>query len=234
GAPKAGRLPLGGSPTFAALSPDGEAVIATGAGWWNGTLRQARAFQLDTGEPLGPPLDVGGLLTNAALSPDGRHAVTLASLAASRAERDAPEVLPEGKAGRLQFWDISTGQPLFDPIPMPSAPRGVAYSPDGSQVVAICAGGQVLVIDPAQGKVIRRLQHGAPQTGHNTYPSARFTPDGRAFLTWGPDTAFRVWDAATGQPRCPPLAHDRPPKFEPCYAAEFSPDGRLVVTSGWD
>src|SRR5262249_36620406 len=40
GDPKDRQLPLGGSPTFAALSPDGEAVIATGAGWWNGTLRQ--------------------------------------------------------------------------------------------------------------------------------------------------------------------------------------------------
>jgi WD40 repeat protein/tRNA A-37 threonylcarbamoyl transferase component Bud32 len=229
GDPVEHQLPIGPGPTFAALSPDGRAVIATGAGWWEGKMQQTRAFEVATGKPLGPPLDVGGLLTNAALSPDGRQAVTLASLAPTRQERDAPKLLPEGKAGRLQFWELAMGQKVFEPLPMPSEPRGLAYSPDGSRVVAVCGGGQILVIDSAKGQVIRRLQHGSPQSALNRYPSARFTPDGIAFITWGPDNAFRVWDTETGQPRCPPLAHEGA-----CYDLDFSPDGRLAATSGWD
>jgi WD40 repeat protein len=227
--PEDRRLPAGRGPTFAALSPDGRAVITTGAGWWDGRLRQARAYEVATGKLLGPPLEVGGLLTNAALAPDGRRAVTLVSLAANRQERDAPEVEPLGKAGQIQFWECASGRLLFEPVPTPSEPRGVAYSPDGTQVVVVCGGGQILVLDPSQGKVTRHLQHGKPRSANNLYPSARFSRDGRAFLTWGPDFAFRYWDAATGQPRCPPLVHD-----SACYAADFSPDGRRLVTASWD
>jgi hypothetical protein len=36
-----------------------------------------------------------------------------------------------------------------------------------------------------------------------------------------------VWDAATGQPRTPPLRHDGR-----VLHAEFSPDGRRVITAG--
>jgi WD40 repeat protein/predicted Ser/Thr protein kinase len=229
GNPNDHHVSLGGSPTFATLSPDGRHVLATGAGWWPGTLRTTRVYEVATGQPAGPPLELGGLLTNTALSPTGRQAVTLTSLAASREERDAPEVLPEGKAGRLQFWDWSTGTPLFDPLPMPSEPRGIAYSPDGRLVVALCTGGQGLMIDPANGQVMRRFEHCRRGRGNNTYPSVGFAPDGQSFVTWGPDEKFRVWETATGQPRYGPLAHE-----SQGYAATFSRDGRWLVTSSWD
>src|SRR5262249_13660329 len=39
GNPNDHLLPLDGFPTDARLSPDGRQVLATGAGWWEGTLR---------------------------------------------------------------------------------------------------------------------------------------------------------------------------------------------------
>jgi WD40 repeat protein/serine/threonine protein kinase len=53
---------------------------------------------------------------------------------------------------------------------------------------------------------------------------AEFSPDGRRVFTAGGREA-RVWDAATGRPVSPALAHDG----EVTYAA-FSPDGRRVIT----
>jgi WD40 repeat protein/serine/threonine protein kinase len=56
---------------------------------------------------------------------------------------------------------------------------------------------------------------------------AAFSPDGRAVVTAGRDGAARVWDAATGQPRGPPLRHERWVTH-----VAFSPDGRSLVTVG--
>jgi hypothetical protein len=55
-----------------------------------------------------------------------------------------------------------------------------------------------------------------------------FSPDGRRVLTAGLSGA-RVWDAATGQPVTPPLAHQGG-----APRAAFSPNGRRVVTAGHD
>src|SRR5262249_19120136 len=65
--------------------------------------------------------------------------------------------------------------------------------------------------------------------------------DGRRLLTFGapPRTPAeerggapgeaQIWDAATGKPLTPPLRH-----FGEVYQAEFTPDGRRVVTASLD
>jgi serine/threonine protein kinase/WD40 repeat protein/regulator of sirC expression with transglutaminase-like and TPR domain len=229
GYPRNHRLPHDGVRTFARLSPDGRYVLATGSGWWHNSLRTTRVYEVATGRPGGPLLEVGGLVTDAALSPDGRHVGTLCSLAGTEEERYAPQVLPEGKAGRLQIWDWQTGKPIFDPLPLPAEPRGLAYSADGKHLAAICAGGQVLLVDPATGKATRRLEHGCLRSANNTYPSVMFSQDGASLLTWGTRETLRVWDTATGKPRYAPLVHD-----SICFFASLSADGKLLVTSSWD
>jgi WD40 repeat protein/tetratricopeptide (TPR) repeat protein len=223
------RLPVAGGPTFARLGPAGRLLIATGAGWRRDNLEATRVYDVATGRPAGPPLEADDPLTDAALSPDGQTAATLHSAGATDEQRFAPVAPPEGRAGCLQLWDWHTGRRLGEPVPMPSEPRGIAYSPDGKQVVVICGGGQVLVIDPAQRRIILRREHGHERSSYNTYPSVRFTPDGRSFVTWGPDAAVQVWDAATGQPRYPPLRHEGL-----VQDARPSPDGRFLVTAARD
>ncbi len=68
--------------------------------------------------------------------------------------------------------------------------------------------------------------------------AAEFSPDGRfvvaaGFLRWGPfsdkPNAAHIWDAVTGEPACPPLAHDAAVRH-----ATFSPDGLSVITASDD
>jgi len=112
---------------------------------------------------------------------------------------------------------------------MPSEPRGVAYSPDGSLLATICTGGQILLVDPGAGTLNRRLEHGDFLRGENSWPSVRFTPDGASFLTWGCDNKVQVWKTASGRPRYPALIHQ-----ETCYDPMISADGRLLVTCSRD
>src|SRR5262249_18571657 len=56
-----------------------------------------------------------------------------------------------------------------------------------------------------------------------------FSPDRRTILTASWDGTARLWDAATGQPKGRPFAHQA--KIE---AAAFSPDGRTILTGGFD
>ncbi len=215
--------------TNARQTPDGRFVVATGAGWYPNVFRTLRVYEVETGKPASPLLDVGGLITEAAVSPDGSQVATGYSLAGNRAERIALKVEPDGKAGRLQLWSRTTGKRLFEPLPLPAEPRGLAYSLDATRLAVICNGGQILLVDPATGKVVRRLEHGDAIHTENIWPLVRFTPDGATFLSWGTNAMVRVWETATGRPRYPVLAHEGL-----VGDAVLSEDGRMLVTASWD
>jgi WD40 repeat protein/tetratricopeptide (TPR) repeat protein len=223
------RMPLDSGTTFAKLSPDGRYTISTGAGWRREGSPAAYVYQVGTGHLLAPPLEGDGVLTDAALSPDGRAAATLHSAASSDEQRFSRLVEPEGRAGCLQLWDWRKGKRRFAALPMPSEPRSVTFSPDGTRVVVICGGGQVLVIDPTTGKVTMRLEHGFERSSSNTYPGVRFRPGGQSLVTWGPDAAVKVWGSSTGKLRYAPLRHDAL-----VQDAVPSADGRHLVTASRD
>jgi eukaryotic-like serine/threonine-protein kinase len=212
------------------IDPLGRYAMASGAGWRDtgDTKQSTRVFEISTGEPAGPLLAIGGVLVNAALAPHTPQALTLCSLAPTRAERDAVRLAPEGKAGRARFWNWRTGEALFEPIAMPSEPRGAAYSPDGKHAAVICTGGQILLLDPITGKVTGRFEHGS-FGAQNAYPGLLFTADGTTLISFGSNELVRVWDLATARERFPPLAHDRI-----TYHAALSSDGRWLVTGAWD
>ena len=170
GTPTNIRLPLDGSPSFAQLGLGGKMVLATGTGWWGTTLRTARVYNITTGQAIAT-LSGEGTVADAALAPGGSTVAVLRSFATSPAERNATAPNPDRTIGQLEVLDRETTKPLFPPVPMPTEPRGVSFSPDGKKVVVVCAGGQIVVLDATRGEALYRAQHGSPRTAENTYPS---------------------------------------------------------------
>jgi WD40 repeat protein/serine/threonine protein kinase len=228
GNPRDSRVPVGVW-SCVRLSPDGRFLLPTGLSWRPCELRSAPVFDLTTGQAVGPPLESKGFILDAAFSPDGLQVAAAVSRAASPAERFAQ---PGQQPGQLLLWDWRAGKPRHEPLQLPSEPRQLDYSPDGRQLAVIGARGELVVIDPVAGKALRQWQAHPPHLDNDHYlnnGAVRFGPDSRQLLTFGTDTnSVRVWDALTGQ-----LRHELKHKGK-CHDVQFSPDGRLVATAGWD
>ncbi len=86
----------------------------------------------------------------------------------------------------------------------------------------------------AQGSTI-----GCPFFHEGEVLSVAFSPDGRSVLTGSKDGAARLWDTATGKPLGEPMCHDDGlmqigTRGTPVLSVAFSPDGRTVLTGGYD
>jgi WD40 repeat protein/tetratricopeptide (TPR) repeat protein len=225
-----------------AFTPDGRRAL-TGE-----TNNTARAWDLATGKPIGPPLALDARATAFACSPDG-HTVAV--------------TIFHNKTVRL--WDVATGNPVGTPLLHGGEVQFASFSPDGRTVLTGCASNGACDLqqwDAASGKRIgspvhlatwgynitpspdgRRILTGgyggvAPRlwdaTGKSisqlfAYPNgarlAAFSPDGQKALTGADDMMVHLWNGATGQPIGLPLQHENA-----VAAAVLSPDGRTVLT----
>jgi WD40 repeat protein len=258
------RVPVGAQ-SFVRLSRDGRFLLPTGLSRSSCELRSTQVVDLATGEHLGAllpgirnqesgvrnqgaagltpdpwPLTPGtqsGFIMDAAFSPDGLQVAVAVSRAASAQERLAKP----GQPGQLLLWDWQAGKLQHEPLPLPSEPRGVDYSPDGRQLAVIGAKGEVVMIDPANppmpplakggSRGVRQWLANDADLSIGSYSNVggiRFSPDNRSLLSFGAQNSVRVWDTLTGQ-----LRHELPHEGR-CHDAQFSPDGRLVATAGRD
>ena len=191
----------------AAFSPDSRWIVTA-------TLRYAHIWDAATGQLRPPPLPHPGRVNHVAFSPDSRWVVTAGDKFA-------------------QVWDVTTGQPRTPPLPHGRDVEHVVFSPDGRWVATASFDRTARVWDAATG------QPRTPPLIHQGFVGhVAFSPDSRWVVTaegriwsWIPnaDQAARVWDAATGEPRTPPLPHQ-----DWVYHAAFSPDSRWVVTASQD
>jgi WD40 repeat protein/serine/threonine protein kinase/tetratricopeptide (TPR) repeat protein len=229
------RLTTGGGPVTVKAAPAGSRFIVAGAGWWEGNLTEARVYDAGTGQLAGPALKVGHLVTDAALSPDDATAAVLYSQGRTPWERYSPDPTASPAAaakpsvGGVRFWNWRTGQDLYPALPTPSEPRSACFTPDGRLAAVLCGGGQLLLIDVRDGKVVLTTRHGGGRSSKNTYPRVTISPDGKTLATSGPDYAVEVRDLATGQLRYERLEHT-----DYCVDTAFSPDGRFLATASWD
>jgi eukaryotic-like serine/threonine-protein kinase len=100
--------------------------------------------------------------------------------------------------------------------------RGVAYSPDGTQIVSCGDDRTARVWDARTGVLNRVLKDDA-----GAFLSVAFSPDGKQILTGHSDGAVRLWDARTDAV---------PRRFQagrgPIAEIAFSPDGTRIATGG--
>lgn len=186
--PRDYRMEIGQAPLAERMGRDGRYVVAAAEGIWDSTLRRTRVFDVATGQPIGPVLELEGKLRDAAVGRGAQFVAVLSVVA---------EPFWDGRPGSLELWDPRSGARTIDPIALPAEPWAVACSPDATRVAAICAAGQVLVVDRESGKVVHQMQHGpGPAFRYDLF--AGYSPDGEKLVTIGPDSTVIVWSASTG------------------------------------
>jgi WD40 repeat protein/tRNA A-37 threonylcarbamoyl transferase component Bud32 len=104
-----------------------------------------------------------------------------------------------------------------------------AVSPDGRQILSLSRDRSARLWDIDSGATERIIQ-----SPDSLAVAAQFTDAGPRVLMLGPDKTVQVWDAATGQDLAtfqdPDKNYEAIPDRPGGVTAEFSPDGRQVVT----
>lgn len=180
------------------------------------------------------------------LKPGEADASLLIKLIEGRAKpamppKDEPK-LPPAELARLKEW-IAAGAPgpkrdvsILEQLVVPqvvtakqqAAPiTALAFSPDGKQV-AVAAGGRVELRRSPNGRA-RKTLTGLP----GKVNAVHFSPDGKQLVTAGGipglNGAASLWEVRSGK-RLREFGGHRDTLFD----AEFSPDGSLLATAGYD
>jgi WD40 repeat protein len=130
--------------------------------------------------------------------------------------------LPLWQHARVRLWDWVRGEDLAVFVD-PKVPFQVAFASNGSFLLS-------------SGYHHAMLYHLTTPTekislfGHSSgVPCISFSPDGQHLASVSKDRSVKVWDAATGQ-----LRWTRTPLSGHGETLAYSPDGRWLVTAGYD
>lgn len=222
------------------ISPDGSRVVTTSYD------KTARVWDTITGKQLMYLSDLTGgfLVSSARFSPDGTRIATvdgsaratvwntgggvlISSLEGSRGKftADGQRIVTTGP-GFAKVWSAANGQLLKALEARNDGLTFLAFSPDGTRAVAT-GGRSTKMMNLEAGVPDFSLASELPTT------SAAFSPDGSRVLTVGrglssgPNT-LSMWDAKSGK-----LLHfwKSQDQTRESVSAEFSPDGRYIVTA---
>jgi WD40 repeat protein/serine/threonine protein kinase len=135
-----------------------------------------------------------------------------------------------GGGGKVQFWDLASGNELAN-LELPArAIRVVRFSPNGRLLAAVeddvrgTGNSAVAIIDFGSRKVLTELPG-----KHPLIHAVAFNPDGKTIATGGEDRAVRIWSVETGEQLRQLDGH-----FHDVFAAAYSPDGTRLATAGRD
>ncbi len=174
----------------------------------------------ETGEPVRPRLQ----------PPAGSREVRFhpAPVVAARWSPDGANVLTVCQDGGLRVWHAET--PKLDWEVLGQGVVHAAWRPDGKQIAALTASGEIIVLDPGQqGQEIKRLSPGPDQAGRLAW-----SPDGGQLAVTS-DTLrrgvylARLWDVPSGQVVQVLRGHTGP-----ISAIGYHPNGDRLLTASQD
>lgn len=213
-----------------ALAPDNQTFITGGP---SGT---ARVWNAQDGKLLHECRHGGDVIHAVAFSPDGRLLATGG----------------DDTNSLIKIWDAKTGQPIERQFGPPASKdafetghtqtvTSVQFSHDGRRLLTASLDGTARLWDVESGKQIQRL------FGHNWWVwSASFrreqdaqgqAVDEKRIVTTGQDGTAIVWSDETGQWTDDTQIRQGIPfrgHKGPVFCARFTPDGRHVVSGGYD
>jgi WD40 repeat protein len=227
-----------------------EAVLLTGSS----AMPAVEIWDTAAGRSLGTiPLPAGEVLTGLAFAPSGKtvalgfqsgllHLVDWPSREVRAKGRSAgplrhlefcPEapVLAAATRGKVQLWDVPTGQTLRHFLAKEDTPENqqpviadLAFSPNGKAIAVSGYDGVIRLVDWTTGKFLTSCE------GHTSAAeSIAFAPDGRTLASGSFDKTVRLWEAFTG--KCIEVLKDHD---GPVAAVAFAPNGRTIYSASAD
>jgi WD40 repeat protein len=151
-----------------------------------------------------------------AISPDGKYIASAAGTVAVGADGVADN--------SLILWDASTGQIVRRFEGHTDRVYGVAFSPDGQQILSTSQDNTLILWNTNTGEMIRHL------VGH-TRPvwSVVFTPDGKRAVSSSGDATLILWDLETGE-----IVRRYEGHQGEIVNIDVSPDGKWIVSGGFE
>jgi WD40 repeat protein len=194
----------GGGISMARFAPDGRFLLPHSGSNNLASQRRIHLYDPATGKPVSAAVNTGGVVLAADLSPDGRKLVTAITHLSDRTD-ESPQasVVFTPEAGEVRFWDVASGRAESNPITVPAEPRDVRFRPDGSEAAVVCAGREVLILDPATGRVKKTFPlkpFKLPATFHVGNHQLCYSRDGQRLYVFAPNGGgLQVLHAETGE-----------------------------------
>jgi WD40 repeat protein/serine/threonine protein kinase len=225
------------------FSPDARRILVRDG---DGT---ARLWSVETGEPLGPPLEHPSPVAAVAFSPDGARFATGcddgsvriwsadtglirgpmlhdAGVTRVRFSHDGARLVAATARDAIRLWSAETGEPVAEPMRHDGGLRDLALSPDGMRIITGHEDGLARVWSAGAGAAESQLVHEA------AVHAVAFHPDGERLVT-SSGGVVRFWSRAEGgtwRPDGAPMVH----AASLAGILAFSPRGRLLMTVGND
>jgi len=218
-------LPIGGDgpskcngdpPPF--FVPDGSvpAIISPDGKWQFEHFVDGTACVRDVlnGEIRGKPWNYKGLMSEPVFSPDGRFLAT------------------QSVDKKTLLWNVTTGESWGKSFPIDGAGTIVSFSPDG-RLLAVRTmeqnvGVGILVDLATEERHGKPLLIGGGDPGNWYGEPPLFSPDGSVLAKKTGDKVY-LWNVESTDSLGPPIAHGTR-----IVQVFFSPDGRLLATTGFD
>ncbi len=229
--PRVRRLDAHSPAGLARFSADGRHVMPTGTSFHECRLNTLSAYETTSGNSVGQRITTNGIVVDARFAPDIRRVIAAVSFKESRRGVTSKQG-QNGDRGRIQAWNLLTGELLVESAALVAEPRSIAVSGDETRLVTYCDDGQVHILDADSLTTICTAKSGRAATSPIQYANngvVRFSPDGRSVLLFGADAYVYVWDAATGKPRFPRLTHEH---F--VHDVDVSADSKTLLTACFD
>jgi WD40 repeat protein len=166
-----------------------------------------RLLNSTDGRAISPPITCQGLAVALGFSPDASCVVVASGKPA----------IVDAK-GILSVYDLK-GQPVGNPIELPTVALAVAFSPDGRTIMTGHWDYTARLWSRDSGKNLLTLQHEGPVR------DVRFSVRGTTLLTGSLDGTVRLWEGSTGRPLGPPLRHQGRVAL-----VAYSKDGQRVLS----